>query len=311
MENVQTIDDINARNLTWTAAVNQFTDLTAEEFAAVCKGYKGGTLQSLQRTTNNNATTANATTALNLNAPSFNASSSSGGGGGDLVPDAWNWTAEGAVTPVKEQQKCGCSWAFSAVGSLEGMHFRKTGQLVSLSAQHLCDCVTTAAGCVGCGGGLMLPALEYAQTNGGVDTEDSYPFLSGVFGVNFGACLSDLPQRQIGATVAGVVELPSGDEEALKTAIYRMGPIAVAVDASQKSFQFYGNGTYVDPNCKNDSASLNHAVTAVGYGTDANGPFWYVKNSWGTEWGLDGFMKIARNANNTCGIATEACYPVV
>lgn len=103
--------------------------------------------------------------------------------------------------------------------------------------------------------------------------------------------------------------MPSGDERALQEAVATIGPISVSIDASEQTFQFYANGIYDNPLCS--SENLGHAVLLVGYGTENGLDYWLIKNSWGTEWGNDGYVKIARNKNNLCGISTQASYPLV
>eukprot|EP00794_Sanderia_malayensis_P000303 gene303-930_t len=220
------------------------------------------------------------------------------------LPASVDWRTQGYVTPVKNQGQCGSCWSFSSTGALEGQHFKKTGKLVSLSEQNLIDC-STSYGNMGCNGGWMDNSFKYIRDNHGIDTEASYPYYTRSLGYCY------FRKQYIGATDTGYYDIPSGDEQALKQAVATIGPISVAIDATHPSFQSYKSGVYYEPLCGNTIRNLDHAVLVVGYGTENGRDYWLVKNSWGTYWGEQGYIKMTRNIVNQCGIATKASYPIV
>lgn len=182
----------------------------------------------------------------------------------------------------------------------------KTKNLVSLSEQNLVDC-SGPEGNLACGGGEMDAAFQYVIKNKGIDTEKSYPYVDVNKQVNTEKCL--FKRKNVGATITSYKNIPSGDETALKEAVATVGPISVAIDASNPSFTFYNSGVYDEPDCS--TTVLDHGVTAVGYGTLDGEDYWLVKNSWGTDWGNNGYILMSRNKNNQCGIATNSSYPIV
>eukprot|EP01098_Paradermamoeba_levis_P000574 TRINITY_DN105_c0_g1_i6.p1 TRINITY_DN105_c0_g1~~TRINITY_DN105_c0_g1_i6.p1 ORF type:complete len:364 (-),score=159.12 TRINITY_DN105_c0_g1_i6:109-1092(-) len=217
------------------------------------------------------------------------------------IPATVDWRTKGAVTPVKDQGQCGSCWSFSTTGSTEGAWFLKTGNLVSLSEQNLVDC-STAQGNNGCGGGLMDYAFTYIIQNKGIDTEESYPYTA----TDGNACQYTTANK--GATISKYTDVDSGDEAGLAAAVATQ-PISVAIDASHSSFQFYSSGVYYEPDCSSDQ--LDHGVLAVGFGTESGTDYWLVKNSWNTSWGDQGYIKMSRNKDNNCGIATSASFPTI
>ncbi|KAB7503959.1 Cathepsin L [Armadillidium nasatum] len=215
------------------------------------------------------------------------------------IPAAIDWREKGAVTQVKDQKDCGSCWAFAAVGSLEGQHFRKTGKLVSLSEQNIVDCDTKD---YGCGGGFPSDAYEYIAQNGGIDTEESYPYTA-----KDGPCKFN--NETIGAIGIGWEETRENDEEDLRKAVATVGPISVLIYAPP-AFLSYQGGVFDGSSCHYHM--INHAVVVVGYGTTEDGEdYWIVKNSWGSDWGMFGYILMARNKNNACSIASYATYAIV
>ncbi|XP_044028786.1 cathepsin S-like isoform X2 [Siniperca chuatsi] len=216
------------------------------------------------------------------------------------IPQSLDWRDEGLVTEVKMQGSCGSCWAFSAVGALEGQLKKSTGVLISLSAQNLVDC-SVKYGNRGCNGGFMTNAFQYVIKNQGIDSDASYPYV----GMR-GQCKYKPQYRS--ANCLDYTFLPKGDESALKVALANVGPISVAIDASRPKFVFYRHGVYRDHTCTH---KVNHGVLAVGYGTETGHDYWLVKNSWGVNYGDEGYIKMARNRQNQCGIALYACFPIM
>jgi len=251
------------------------------------------------------------------------------------APKSWDWRKHGVVTKVKDQAQCGSCWAFSAVAAMEGAFNLKANGTVpaackgticgnkkipccSFSEQEIVDCTRNGHDTCKQGGEPHDGVLEVAkQKKGVINTEKQYPYTSGG-GTTKGVCKSESGGVQTGITGYTQV-VPRGNENAVKMAIWQHPVVSIAIDASQDSFQFYKEGVYIESQCKNDASDLDHAVAIVGYGTYHAGAdvaadegtgtaYWLVRNSWGTSWGDNGYIKMARNKDNQCGVATDAIF---
>ncbi|XP_068655965.1 cysteine proteinase mucunain-like [Aristolochia californica] len=278
-DNLRFIDEQNAGNHTYKLGLNRFADLTNDEYRSTYLGAKPSPRNGLSR-------------------PKSDRYSYKEGEG---LPDFVDWRDKGAVAPVKNQGSCGSCWAFSTIAAVEGINQIVTGDLISLSEQELVDCDTSYN--QGCNGGLMDYAFEFIISNGGIDTEDDYPYK----GVD-GRC--DLYRKNARVvSIDSYEDVPENDENALKKGVANQ-PISVAIEAGGIAFQLYQSGVFTG-HCGTD---LDHGVTAVGYGTENGKDYWLVRNSWGDNWGEAGYIKMERNVANTptgkCGIAIQASYPL-
>jgi len=211
------------------------------------------------------------------------------------IPAKVDWRDEGAVLPIKNQGHCGSCWAFAAVATLEGAHKISSGELTDLSEQQLVDC-SYRYGNQGCEGGWPLKALQYVRDNQGLDTEESYPYMT-----KMGYCHYN--RKYIGSLIKQIYRTQTGSEDSLAMCLAMYGPVAVAVDATE--MMSYSGGIYNNIRC--NPHNLNHAVTVVGYTPDS----WIIKNSWSTHWGEQGYMRLARNKGNMCGVAMDGVFPTV
>ena len=272
IDNMKKIEKHNKLGKSWKMGINNFTDIRPEDFKRIYLRAKP------------------------MKPPSRNIINQS-----ISIPDAVDWRSENLVTNVKDQGQCGSCWAFSAVGAIEGAHAKKTGVLTSLSEQNLVDCAQNF-GCRGCEGGWMSAGMEYVLYNNGIDTEESYPYTAVDERCHYN-------KSGIGATIKSVVNITSGDDNALLYGVATVGPISVAIDA-EFDFQSYKSGIYSSTECSN--SSLDHGVLIVGYGVTTKGKKYYIiKNSWSALWGMDGYAYWDRDIPNMCGISEDASFPVV
>ncbi|XP_052808974.1 procathepsin L-like [Mya arenaria] len=273
---VDNVEYINAHNnlylsgkTSYYMGVNQFSDMTYNEWRSLF------TTQSIDDVTTRNDS-------IFLTPDNFEA------------PSSVNWAQRGYVTPVKNQQRCGSCWAFSATGAIEGQHFRKYHRLVSLSEQQLLDCSG-----YGCRGGYPTKAMFYVRDVGGIASEQAYPYKARSERCHFRRSMAV-------AHVKGVMQVRQSERD-LMNVLASQGPISVSIVVN-KNFMQYRGGIFYDPSCSR--ARDGHAVLVVGYGSSPR-EYWLVKNSWGTRWGEHGYIRMARNKGNMCRIANAAVFPTM
>ena len=224
------------------------------------------------------------------------------------LPESVDWRAKGVVTPVKNQGSCGSCWSFSVTGAIESANAIATGKLVELSEQELVSCAKN--GNAGCRGGDMKLAMDWIIWNGGIDTEEDYPYHGMLNPWPF--CRRKKQTGDKAVNISKYQQVLQNDNKQLLAAVATNGPISVGIDATGP-FQFYKGGVIPAKVCGDQ---LDHGVLLVGYGVDdeTKKPYWLVKNSWGKSWGEDGYFKLERLMDagpGSCGISMEAIYPTI
>ncbi|KAL3819309.1 hypothetical protein ACJIZ3_005214 [Penstemon smallii] len=276
--NVQHIHEENQMDKPYKLKLNKFADMTNHEF----RNFYSSKIKHYRMLHGDRATTGF------MHAKTEN------------LPESVDWRKQGAVTGVKNQGRCGSCWAFSTVVGLEGINKIKTGNLVSLSEQELVDCEKDNEGC---NGGYMEKAYEFVKKHGGLTTENIYPYKA-----RDQFCDAVKMNAPV-VMIDGHENVPENDEDALMKAVANQ-PVSVGIDAGGTNMQFYSEGVYTG-RC---GTELDHGVAVVGYGTTSDGTkYWTVKNSWGQEWGEQGYIRMQRGVDakeGLCGIAMEATYPI-
>jgi hypothetical protein len=216
-----------------------------------------------------------------------------------------DWRTKSVVSSVKNQLKCGCCYAFATATIMETLYAMKTNSqtVIDLSPQQIADC--SSNGNNGCVGGNFPPSVRYLSEQGGkIATEASYPYAG-----KKQSCRTDnLDQITLGNIEYG--SIPEGDEGKLVEALTNHGPIFIGLDADSRHFMFYKSGVLKIKNCPARRQDMDHAMVIVGYGYDSGvqTPYWIIKNSWGTRWGEHGYLRLAKDSGNMCGVASMAYY---
>jgi len=263
--NYAKIENFTAKaNRKHTVGITKFFDLTPQEFRNTYLNLKVSLLDQLKAKSGKFVAKATAT------------------------PAEKDWRKDGAVGPVKDQGQCGSCWAFSTVANLEGIYQIKNNKSIVLSEQSLVDCDKVDNGC---NGGLMENSLSFVRDNG-IALNADYPYHA-----RDQRCKSYTSAMR----VSGYTFAPSEDEEEIKAFLAQTGPLSIAVNA--EPFQFYSGGVLDADEYECDPQSLNHGVAIVGYGSDNGQEYWIVRNSWGSSWGEDGYIRLALG-KGVCGVNT-------
>jgi len=200
------------------------------------------------------------------------------------------------TTPVKDQGYCGSCWAFSATEQIESDSMRTLGTSFILSPQQITSCDRTA---FGCGGGWTEHAYEYVGRTGGIEQESDYPYAQTTYSLGqTGDCTSEKSKYVIGVKSYTTID----GEDQMASYVQSTGPLSVCLDAS--SWNSYKGG--IMSVCGN---SVDHCVQAVGVDASAGG-YWLVRNSWGTSWGENGYIRLAYG-KDTCAISSDPTYAEV
>jgi len=270
----------NQRNLLGGAqhGVTKFSDLTAAEFKSMYLGYEAGSARKA---------IGDAPVAQKVVG----------------IPPSIDWRTKGVVTPVKDQGQCGSCWAFSAVEETESDWIMAGNSMVELSPQQVVDCDTVDQGC---NGGDTPTAYAYIK-GAGLETEAAYPYTSGVFGaeeLGSGSGSCSYNSADVAVNITGFsYGTTNNDETTMQSSVATLGPMSVCLAAS--AWQTYTSGIMTAAECGMD---VDHCVQVVGYNTGSSlGSYWIVRNSWNTDWGIQGYIWV-QLGTNACDIAGEVTY---
>ena|ERR1719464_259701 len=223
------------------------------------------------------------------------------------TPASVDWRTDNKVSAVKDQSSCGSCWAFSTTGAVESAFAIKNNTDVTtlFSEQQLVDCAGGEFLNGGCNGGWYYWAYQYLREYG-FETEGDYAYTG-----KDGTCAYDASKEVAGSKVASynlVTDLGTGGERSAITAAIAQGPANVAVAAGNRYFQTYSSGILTSTSCP---IEIDHAILAVGYGQEDGTWYYIVKNSWGSGWGEDGYIRIEATEDGAgiCGVNQYVVIP--
>lgn len=228
------------------------------------------------------------------------------------IPSSFDWRDKHVVNEIKNQGECGSCWAFSGVSTIESAVAIKTGKLYNLSVQEVISCSDNDYDLLfnnqGCNGGMYDVLWKFVSFNGGLCSEESYPYTSGK-GIS-SECKINCTIIRESKVIDHVIVKPNSDSDMIYA--LNVNPISIAINANSRSFQFYKSGIYSDyEGCGGNEPKLDHAVVLVGYTPD----YYIMRNSWGTSWGNYGYMYMARGDkygnSGMCGLLSIPMYPIV
>ena len=305
-KNLVLIDEVNKHKLGYSFAVNDFADMEKDEFAAKYYGlgsWKGDDFWNVFSGDSDDdeeeeeeevedeqvEEEENAETEQTHDEPVKETTNTDDADQADEV----DWSSD--MHPIQQQHACASCYAFSAVVPLELAYLKTHGTKVRLAPQELVDC-SGEFGNTGCKGGWMHQAYDYILDKGHLSLESGYPYMA----VEAQACR--LNNQKIGSLLKSYKVLKKHRQSDIKSHL-RNTVVPSAVDCS--GLMFYRDGVY-DGQC---DSNINHAVVIVGFGTNDDGQkYWKVRNSWGTNWGEDGYLRIKREESNgkhgKCGITS-------
>jgi len=263
----------NAQSGSATFGLTKYSDMTPEEFKSTLLGY----VRPAERSD------------VGVLAPK------------DIdVPQTLDWRNQNMVTPVKNQEQCGSCWAFSVTENIESMYCMKNQidctTFPPLSPQEIVDCDTTDAGC---DGGDPPTAYQFVISEGGLEDDSDYPYTG-----QDGTC--NFQSNLVKVTISNwQYATTSSNEQTMQNNLASWGPLSICVDA--EPWQDYTGGVLMASDCSNQ---LDHCVQLVGYDMTQATPFWIVRNSWGTDWGENGYIRL-QYGQDTCGCADEATSAII